>query len=213
MNPSKIITGLLLSLVLSMPQTKSMAQEYLVDLNLRGATFTFVDMSDEGNQGQSIHRYGSTFPIAVNIEGVYFFKPHFGAGAFYSRSVQPGSLEYERYIDENDWGYEYGDFDYSMYGITAQVSSGRKRFFQVYGTARIGSAVVVEKLDDYTISSSGLFYSAGIGVMLKITRRISFNLFDVNYTWLPESFSLFNDRKQTALAANSGFSIKLLRKK
>ena len=49
--------------------------------------------------------------------------------------------------------------------------------------------------------------------MIKLSRRLYFNLFEANYAFLPKEFSMENDAKLGGVYIQSGLSLKLLQKK
>jgi len=186
------------------------AQDRLIDLNVRGSILMFKDYQPEaGFQDFTT----LTPPVMYSVEGVYFLKNYLGIGAFYSGTIVPGEIDPEVYNPGIYYYDEPNEVTCSMYGVTAQVTTSRTKLFRIYGVARMGRAAMAEKFEYYTLGSKGIYYSAGFGVMIKLTRQVSFNLFEVNYNWFPESFSLENDTKVDGLIAQTGVSIRLLRKK
>jgi hypothetical protein len=190
-----------------------LAQDYRIDLNLRASTLATFDLQDKEFQSLGYDRYWVTPDIGASMEALFFIKDFVGVGAFYTQSIIEGEYEHEIY---SAYDYYYGElskYKVSMYGLAAQITTSRKKTFRIYAVGRVGNYQMVEKFDGFTIGSKGMAYSAGFGVMLKISRRISFNIFEANYTWLPKEFSLENDIALSGGQVQSGLSVKLFRKK
>jgi hypothetical protein len=189
-----------------------LAQDYRIDLNLRASTLATFDIGDEAFQSLNYDRYWVTPDIGASVEALFFLKDFVGVGAFYTQSIMEGEYEHEMYS-----GYNYYDeiskYKVSMYGLAAQVTTSRKKTFRIYAVGRIGNYQMAEKFDGFTIGSKGMAYSGGFGIMLKLSRRVSYNIFEANYTWLPKEFSLENDVALSGGQVQSGFSVKLYRKK
>lgn len=182
------------------------AQSYRLDLNIRANTFALNETSDD--QGD---RYFGDFPAGFSAEVLFFPEDFIGVGAFYSKSVISGAFEYDRF---NWYQYDYftTDYDYSMYGISVQLTTNRKRFFRIYAVGRAGKFELVEDVGPFSIANSKLAYSGGFGVMLRLAPTVSFNLFEANYTFLPKEFSSGQDVAIGGFLVQSGISIRLLRK-
>jgi hypothetical protein len=193
----------------------SIAQDYHLDLNLRGnANVTLDEEYTNKETGHYYERYLSVPDIGGSAELLYYPKGFVGVGIYYSRTVMAG--EYEYYTPSSTYGNYHQDFSeykYAMYGVSAQVTTSRKKRFRVYAVGRAGRVQMVEDFDDFTMGSKGFAYGAGFGVMLKLSRRISFNIFEANYIWLPKEFTLENNEPINGLQAQSGLTVKLWRVK
>jgi hypothetical protein len=205
----KYIHSILFTLLASAPL---LAQDYRIDLNLRASTLATFDMGDEEFQSLGYDRYWVTPDIAGSVEALVFIKDFVGVGAFYTQSIMEGEYTHELYESFNYYN-DNSKYKVSMYGLTAQITTSRKKTFRIYAVGRVGNYEMVEKFDGFTIGSKGMAYSAGFGIMLKLSRRISFNIFEANYTWLPKEFSLENDIALSGGQVQSGLSVKLFRKK
>ncbi len=183
------------------------AQDYRLDLNIRANTMFLIEDGDDPNS-----RIFSDFPVGFSAEVLFFPKSFIGVGAFYSKSVVPGAFEYEQY---NYYNYsEYTtDYDYAMYGLSLQLTTSRKRAFRAYVVGRAGKFEFVEDAGPFTIGDSKFSYSGGVGMMIKLSRKLNFNLFEANYAFLPKEFSMENDAEIGGLYIQSGLSLKLLQKK
>jgi hypothetical protein len=205
----KYIHTIIFSLLASAPL---LAQDYRIDLNLRASTLATFDVRDEEFESLGYDRYWVTPDIAGSVEALFFIKDFVGVGAFYTQSIMEGEYEHDMLS-----GYNYYEdlskYKVAMYGLAAQVTTSRKKTFRIYAVGRIGNYQMVEKFDGFTIGNKGMAYSAGFGIMLKLSRRISFNIFEANYTWLPKEFSLENDIELSGGQVQSGLSVKLYRKK
>jgi hypothetical protein len=182
------------------------SQDRLFELNVRAAGLgSFGVLGSEGYAG-----------LGINAELLYFFKPKIGAGIFYTQT--PFMLGYSDIGNaEGQYGL-YADFEYLMYGVTAQLTTNRARFFRVYGTVRFFKVEMVHHYTGYsfTLAESGYGYSGGIGVGLKISDTIGYNLFEINYVGLPKSFdhaSKFSYSSYAGALIQSGLIIKIRKRK
>lgn len=193
-------------IIVAMLPLAAQAQSYRLDLNIRANAMGLIESSDEQG-GRSF----SDVPIGFSAEVLYFPEDFIGVGAFYSRSVVSGAFEYDQF---NWYQYDYSttDFDYSMYGISVQLTTNRKRFFRVYAVGRAGKFEIVEDVGPFALANSKFAYSGGFGVMLRLAQTVSFNLFEANYTFLPKEFSAEKDVTIGGFLVQSGISIRLLRK-
>jgi len=70
---------------------------------------------------------------------------------------------------------------------------------------------------DFSIAESGYGYSAGIGVALKFSDTVGFNLFEISYVGLPGSFThakKINDAAESSsILIQSGFILKIRKRK
>jgi hypothetical protein len=191
----------------------SIAQEYRLDLNLRGnANATLDEQYTNKETGHYYERSLSVPDIGGSAELLYYPKGFVGVGVYYSRTVMPG--EYAYYTPLSYFSPEdFSEYKYAMYGVSAQLTTSRKKRFRVYAVGRVGRVQMVEDFGDFTMGSKGFAYGAGFGVMLKLSRRISFNIFEANYIWLPKEFTLENNEPISVLQAQSGFTVKLWRVK
>lgn len=182
-----------------------LAQDYRVDLNIRGAALMLDDPDDDA--------YGrdGAITILASAEALYFLKDYVGVGAYYTRSVIPG--EYEFYNGGGYYTYDYSQYEFASYGASLQLTTSRKKRFRVYIVGRAGLTEILEDFEDYKVGSSAFSYSGGLGVMIKLSRRVSFNLFEANYLSMPKELALNKVNPITGLSAQTGFSVKIIRKK
>jgi hypothetical protein len=183
------------------------AQDYRIDLNIRGNTMVLLEDGDEVNS-----REFRQFPVGASAEALFFPKDFVGIGVFYLRSVMSGKFEYYQGGDYTA-AYPTTDYDYAMYGLSLQLGTNRKRGFRVYAVGRAGKFEFVEDAHGFSIADSEFAYSGGLGIMVKLSRRMSFNVFEANYSFLPKEFSVGNDEEIASIYVQSGVSIKLLPRK
>jgi hypothetical protein len=182
------------------------AQQYQFELNVKATAFG-AEEYPTGNVDPDI----ITPAFGFSGEVLYFPLNNVGIGAYYSKSVLAG----EKYFYENN-DYTYSGetkYDYATYGLSLQLTTNRKRGFRLYAVGRVGLVEILDDFDGFKMGNSGLGYGGGIGTMLKFSRRISWNIFEANYMALPKEFSVDNKTTTFALAVQSGFSYKFIRKK
>ena len=162
------------------------AQDYRLDVNLRGSSIAKLDFGDQEVQTDGFETSWINPDLEGSMEVLFYPKSFIGIGVYYGRSFIPGSNEYYRQTENTSFpGYydgnaEYSDFKYAMYGATLQLTTSRQKFLRVYGVLRAGKYELVEQFRDFSVSGSGFAYSGGFGVMMKLTRRLSFNLLEAN---------------------------------
>lgn len=186
------------------------AQEYRLDVNLRATGLLVI--GDDASEDK--HRRSNLMPtIGASGEVLFFPKGFIGVGAFYSRSVVSGENEYAQGGTFNS-NYVVSSLDYAMYGVSLQLTTSRKKGFRIYAIGRAGKFEVVEDMAGaYSLSASEFAYSGGFGIMVKLSRKVSFNIFEANYTFLPKQFSDENNIEVAGLYAQSGLSIRFMQKK
>lgn len=183
------------------------AQDYRIDVNIRGNTMVLLEDVDDVNA-----REFRQLPVGASAEVLFFPKDFVGIGLFYSRSVMSGKFEYYQNGDYSA-AYPTTDYDYAMYGLTLQLSTNRKRGFRIYAVGRAGKFEFVEDVHGFSVGDSEFAYSGGFGIMVKLSRRLSFNIFEANYAFLPKEFSVANDVEISSVYVQSGLSVKLLPRK
>lgn len=183
------------------------AQRHHLELNIRANTLWLFDEDPD--------RYDREWSpsLAISAEALYFPKEFIGIGLFYTRSIVDGINEYrEPNMYYTPYAVDHGDYSYAHYGIAVQLTSPRDRFLRIYAVGRLGKFELVEDFGTFSFGNGGFSASGGSGIMLRLSKNVSFNLVEINYLWLPKKFSYQNDHAVGGLYAQSGISVRMFRK-
>jgi hypothetical protein len=187
----------------------AVAQQHRLDVNIRANVLTYA--------GEPHYGRDWTGPaIGPSLEVLYFPVSFVGVGGYYSRSVMSGGFDYENYVNDFYWWDSpmvATKYDFNMYGASLQFTTNRKRGFRAYVVGRAGKMEILEDFERYTIGNTGTTFGGGIGIMVKLGRMVSFNIFEANYMFLPEEFSIHNADALQGFYAQSGLVVKAWRKK
>lgn len=171
-----------------------LGQDYRAEVNLLG---TISVLGDD--------QVSSTF-FEATVRARYLVKPKIGIGIFYSKSMS-GEAHFNLQAKSQ----------YQHYGFELQASSDRTKRFSIYGTAGVLKAEwVIHSIDgnfyDFKTAKSGLGYTAGFGLAIKITRAISFNLIDCRGILYSKGFS-YTESSPFGVSVDTGFVFKFIRKR
>ncbi|HZY78089.1 MAG TPA: hypothetical protein VFE50_01105 [Cyclobacteriaceae bacterium] len=175
------------------------AQDYRMELRLRGGYLQVANWIENKNE----HGY-SQYTSAIG-EVYYFVKPKIGIGVNYTRA-------FSGYTD-NFTGIPHGTCSYQHYGLNAMVSTDRTRRFGIYGVAGVTMAEQNIVFPHFTVASKGTGLSLGFGTVLKISRSISFNIFEVKGLLYKGSFVFGSGGSSYGIQVESGLIIKMMREK
>jgi hypothetical protein len=207
--PTKFVKYCAMVLFAAMAQT-GFCQDFQLEVNVRANSSLLLDNPPE----YDLRDY-TRYPIGVSVEALYFVKDFIGVGLYYSRSVVDGECQYYGGTYFGGYFSEESALKFQQYGIAAQLTTNRKRRVQGYSVVRVGQYEWLEDFyeSSFAVGNKGISYGAGLGCMIRISRSVSFNIIEANYTFLPKEFS-FEDRANTAaVGVQSGLSIKFLQKK
>jgi opacity protein-like surface antigen len=176
-----------------------LGQDYKTEVNLLGT----ISALGDGQSG------GSFFEATVRAR--YLIKPKIGIGIFYSRSMS-GTVNF------NEYYYLRAEPKYQHYGVEAQASSDRTKRFSIYGAVGLLKAEWVHHYSDgnfydFKSAKSGLGYTAGFGIAIKITRALSFNLIDCRGILYNKNFSYTEGSVPFGLSVDTGFIYKFIRQR
>jgi hypothetical protein len=198
--------------ILLISMVSAFGQDYLLDINLKASAHASFDFGDNEANHLGYDRYLDVPEVSVSVEAVYFPKNFVGFGVFYTKTAMSGTYSYhwpfvDNYLDE------YSSYEGVSYGLSAHLTTSRLKQFRVYAVARVGNFQTVEQFDDFTMSSKGLGYTGGFGVTVKLSRRVSYNIFEASYTRLPADFNTKRNQTMTSLQLQSGLTVKVYRKR
>ena len=203
---AKINTFFWIVILLCVSFTPLHAQDRLFELSVRASS-----LSSTGYYGGDNGYIGA----GINTELLYFIKPKIGMGIFYTHTLTALS---DSNFESGNAGLA-GDFESQMYGLAVQATTDRARLFRVYGTVRLFKVELVHHYKDlnFSIGESGYGYSAGLGVTLKISNTLGFNLLEVNYVGLPGNSTYtkqFDEKSNNSgIQIQSGFLFKIRKRK
>jgi hypothetical protein len=190
------------------------AQEYRADLNVRASTLFAADFRED-YVTRGFNRNIDTPELSASIEGVFYPYRFLGIGAFFTRTISEGLYNYDYFnYDPTSYNYSHTESKYGvvMYGLSLHVTTSRRKKFRLYAVGRVGKCEISEDFDEFVLGSKGLAYSAGFGLM-KLSRRVYFNIFEANYVVLSKDFVMDRVDGFYPLHGQSGVSVKLYRAK
>jgi len=183
-------------------------QDQQIELGIKATVVSSSPAYEEGS---------SYLGIGYLVEANYYFNRKLSAGVFYSRSVF-SDIASESYVGT---GYTYdgswGKYQFLQYGVSGKITTSRERFFQIYATARVFKMENIydftEELD-FVAADKGIGGAAGFGIVLRFSRSIGFNLFDVSYNHYLTNFDLTKSKfSPSAFQIRSGLIINFLDRK
>ena len=181
------------------------AQDQQVELGIKGTLLSSDLVYTEAN---------SYIGVGYSMDAHYYFNRKFAAGIFYTRSmfseeVVGGYLGAPQAYDGN-----YGTYDFMQYGISGKITTSRERFFQIYATAKVFKMESVYDFKDelgFSLADEGMGAAAGFGIVLRFSRRVGFNLFDLNYNHYLSGFGVTKSTfSPSAFQLRSGLIINFL---
>jgi len=175
------------------------AQDYRVELRLRGGFTQVLNWVENRNA------HGSSQYIHAVAEAYYFVLPKVGIGLNYSRGFNG--------FTDGFSGIPDGSASYQHYGLNAMISSDRSRRFGIYGVAGFYMAQQNIEFPHFVVGSKGTGMALGFGTVLKISRSISFNIFEVKGLLYKGSFTYGSGGSSYGVQAETGFIFKIIREK
>lgn len=160
------------------------AQNRKMEISLKGSIYyAEYELKEAGNMSNSY--------VFVSPEITYYIKPSFGIGLNLN-------IPLSREVGTVNWDYYAKSPKIFNVGISAHFSTNREKRIRFHGT--LGISYIKEKytLTDYTdnptlpeiaASPSGLAYSIGAGLGVRITRSVVFNLLDAKVGLLGKNFA------------------------
>lgn len=188
----------LLFISFALAATALHAQGYKLEIRPKvGASVTTVYMENRNTH------FSTSYTVAA-LEAVYFIRPRVGIGVNYLFGVG----------DVTDLGgITGGKGIYQHYGINAMISTDRTRRFGIYGVGGLHLAQQNFEFPYFDAGRKGMAYSLGFGTVIKISRSISLNLFEVKGLLYSGSFSYGSGKSSYGLFAETGLIFKMMREK
>ncbi len=172
------------------------AQNRKLEISLKGSlNFMEYELKEPG--------IVSGFNYFVSPEITYYIKPGFGVGLNFSIPLYINSPFYNAPYGR----YESGDAKIFNTGISAHFSTNRQKLIRLHGTVGLSymketytltgyesiydpdsDEYIYTPLPEINASPSGLAYSASVGLGVRITRSIVFNLLDVKGGLLSKNY-------------------------
>ena len=184
------------------------AQDQQVELGIKGTLVSSSRVYEEG---------ASYSGIGYLVEANYFFNRKLAAGVFYSQSAFSDEASESYLGNPSNYGGNGGKYQFLQYGVSGKITTSRERFFQIYATARLFKMQSVydfkEELN-FTVSDKGMAGAAGFGIVLRFSRSVGLNLFDVSYNHYLTNFDLTKSKfSPSAFQIRSGLIINFLDRK
>ncbi len=184
-------------------------QNYKLELHLKAAALITgeaktINVTFGGREADA-----TFLGIPADVELYYFLRPKLGVGVFYTSSLMDigeFSTTATVFSRENRAYYQH-------YGLAFMYSTKREAWIRFNASAGILTAEQLVDFVTYKVGKSALGYMAGVGLVLKITRSINFNVFNVKVIYYPSDFNYFEGSIAGAVMGDSGFIFKFFRKK
>lgn len=180
------------------------AQDKKVEIGFRAISLGIINKSND-----------SYSAFGYSLQANYFIKPRISAGVFLSRSPQYVEAASDTYL-QDDLGLKYtdGSFRFNRIGLSVQATTNRRKFLRANVTARIA---YIENLHEYTeisVGDKGLTFGLGLGLTLKISKSISFNLLEIGYDQILSGSDFTRKHYASgAIQAQSGITFGFLTRK
>lgn len=189
---------------------KARAQNYNLELQPKASRLSVFTASREDIRNQ----YLPSFSLDV----AYFIKPKLGIGIYYSRSLfANGRIESTgttNFFSDSDALMNFEPISaYHHYGIDIRVSTDRTSRFSIYGTAGLLKAEQLTNFHQFKVGRSGVGYSIGVGLVVKISRTICFNLFDARAIAYSKKFGFDREGSSYAFKVEAGPIFKFIRQR
>jgi hypothetical protein len=148
--------------------------------------------------------------IGVGLESVFFPVRFLGVGAFFYEYPIAGytqGLVEKNYVEFDTYGRSFG--------LSLQVTSNKNRIFRIYANGKFSYLQLRDEQDPggFAIYNKGTVIHAGLGVMIKLSRGVNFNLFDASYLMASKELSYSDSMSLAGFAVSSGFTFKMIRAK
>lgn len=196
------------ALVSMLLATTLFAQDQQIELNLRGTLISSDLVYTEAN---------SYLGVGYSIDANYFFNRKLAAGLFYSKSVYSQEASESYLSSSQTYNGNYGLFQFLQYGLSGKITTSRERFMQIYAVAKVFKMQAVYDFKDelgFALSDKGMGGAAGFGIVLRFSKNVGFNLFDINYNHYLSGFDLTQSTfSPSAFQVRSGLIINFLDKR
>lgn len=196
------IIGVVVSMLLT---TVLFAQDQQIELGIKGSLLSSDLVYTEAN---------SYIGVGYSMEAHYYFNRKLAAGIFYSKSMFSEEVVGSYLSAPQAYDGNYGTYDFMQYGISGKITTSRERFFQIYAVAKVFKMESVYDFKDelgFSLADEGMGAAAGFGIVLRFSRRVGFNLFDLNYNYYSSGFDVTKSNfSPSAFQLRSGLIINFL---
>ena len=184
------------------------AQERKLEISTK-ASFIGTLAGDDGTLKDK-----QTYAIGFGLESVYFVTPAIGVGAFF----------YEYSGNGETTGYYQGSPNNSdvtfnttgrSFGLSLQATTNKNRKFRIYFSGKFTALQLRDESESggFSIYNDGYVISGGLGIMLKITRFLNFNLFEASYMIPSKKLSYSDEASTSGVMVSSGLTFKFIKAK
>jgi len=190
--------------VLMLTAARTHGQERKLEISLKGS-YLMLSGDDAPVMSRDVQLAG------VGLESVYFANRYVGIGAFFYE--YPAIASYTSGLS-NTYNIEF-DTHGRSFGMSLQLTSNKNRIFRVYANGKFSYLQLRDESGsgDFTIYNKGHVISAGVGVMLKISRGVNFNLFEASYLMPSKELSYSDKVSLKGFTVSTGFTFKMIRAK
>jgi hypothetical protein len=184
------------------------AQDQQIEVGLKGTLLSSDLIYSESN---------SYIAVGYSIEGHYYFNRKLAAGLFYTRAMFSEEVVGGYLASPQGYDGNYGGYDFLQYGISGKITTSRERFFQIYAIAKLFKMESVYDFKEelgFSLSDKGMGGAAGFGVVLRFSRNVGFNLFELNYNHYLSGFEVTKSNfSPSVIQVRSGLIINFLDKR
>jgi hypothetical protein len=188
--------------------TTLVAQDQQIELGIKGTLLSSDLVYSESN---------SYIGVGYSIDAHYYFNRKLAAGLFYTKSMFSDEVVGSYLSDPQSYDGNYGTYDFLHYGISGKITTSRERFLQIYAIAKLFKMEAVYDFNDelgFTLADKGMVGAAGFGIVMRFSRRVGFNLFELNYNHYLSGFEVTkSDFGPAAIQVHSGLIINFLDRK
>lgn len=181
------------------------AQDQQIELAFKGTLLSSDLVYSEHN---------SYLGVGYSIDANYFFNRKLAAGVFYTKSIFSEEVVGGYLASPQAYDGNYGAYDFLQYGISGKITTSRERFFQIYATAKLFKMEAVYDFKEelgFSLSDKGMGGAAGFGIVLRFSRSVGFNLFDINYNHYLSGFEVTKSNfSPSTIQVRSGLIINFL---
>lgn len=199
----------IVAIILSMLLVNALfAQDQQIELGLRGTLLSSDLVYSEAN---------SYIGLGYSIDAHYFFNRKLAAGLFYAKSMYSQEASESYLSSPQTYNGSYGPYQFLQYGLSGKITTSRERFMQIYAVAKVFKMQAVYDFKDelgFALSDKGMGGAAGFGIVLRFSKNVGFNLFDLNYNHYLSGFDVTKSTfSPSTFQVRSGLIINFLDRK